>query len=407
MLNERSPTMPTKPKKTGILQSLIIAAIIIGALIIIVPKLLLYLLIRFISPDLNEVERRIVISDVAGSNTNHIMASNGKETFVYVDGNICKYIDDNNIVIIKEMNGEDLRHICVSDKYLVYDTYSQTYRYDIATGKEIKLLENISIDYIACIDNVFFVKTDTSELYTENKNYNYLIVYEGDDTEGVKIDVDVPDESYGENHIENIPMYKSTYKDYSIYIGYMTYNEMDVIAIEKDGVMHSFREEAIFMVDNHMVTMDLGKYKYNNQTHNIKAIQEDSMKYFACMSCLYNDDIYVVTREATGHTRFDTAPDAVEEDYLLKISPKDGREYVLYKADKETRIVGFNIEKNKIFLINKEGQIYMQDLTSGAKENITKVEDEKLTLYFKWCNDRLFIFGHNQEFWLIGSYECR
>ena len=171
--------MPTKPKKSGILQSLILAAIIIGALVIIVPKLLLFLLISTISPDLNEVERQIKINSVAGSYgsskgyMDRSVVSNGKDTFIYVDGNICKYINDDNIVTVKEMNDDKLMHMCISDKYLMYDTYSQTYRYDMATGEEIKLLENISIDYIACIDNVFFVKTDTSELYTENKNYNY------------------------------------------------------------------------------------------------------------------------------------------------------------------------------------------------------------------------------------------
>lgn len=398
-------------KKRGILKTLIIVATVVGALIYIVPKLLLLLFIYVFAPDLNDVSRNINVLSVAGSYGNtgeyvsRLVVSNGDDTYIYQEGCICKYIDDDNAVPIAEAVEGRIYHMAINDKYLLYNTYDQIFRYDLATGEEILLLDDISVDQIMVVDNVFFVQTDKSDALGVSKDYNYLIAFEGDDTHGERLSLDADYESYGEKHIEDIPMYKTSYKDYTIYIGDMPWKERAVIAIEKDSILYPFRDEAVFMIDGHMVTLDEGQYMYEGKLYDIKSTKEEHIRHYACMSCLYNDEIYILTREGHGYTALYPNPIAVKEEYILKISPDKGRDEILYKADEKSRIAGFDIEAGKIYLIDKKDVISMQDIETQKREKITCIPDLHMTLYFEWCNDRLFIFGYDGDYKLLGSYD--
>lgn len=397
-------------KNTGIIKTLVILLAAIGVGIAIVPRLLVLILVLILSPDLIDVGRDINILSVYGSHgdagalTERLAVSNGKDTFIYDDGCLCQYIDDDNIITIKVLGEQRLDTMAITDKYLLYYTYGHTYRYDIETGEEVSILDDIYVEQITAIDNTFFITTDHIGSDSPLEIYNYLVILEGDDVKGIEIPIDTPQQEYGETHIEFISMYTTVYEEYCIYIGDMPGSRNSVLAVEKDGELYSFWKDAIFIVDGHMVTMDDGRYMYNGVSYGIQGIREEKMRHYACMSSQYNDDIYTVVRKGTGYTMEYANPIAVEDEYLVKISPTCCTEEVLYKADNKTRIVGFNVETNKVYLINDKDLIYMQDLETNAKENIVKLDSSVGKLYFEWCNNKLFVFEYDDGYKLIGSY---
>lgn len=399
-----------KKSGLGIIHILLIILAAVGLGIAVLPRLLVILIAFIISPDFIDVGRDVSILSVDGSRgeayeiTDRLVVSNGKDTFMYDDGYLCQYVDDNNIIKIKDLGKEKLRHMAINDKYLMYGTYDHTFRYDIESGEEISILENIYVEQIASIDGAFLVETQYLEVDSDKKIYNNLLILSEDATKLAEIPIDEPQKEYGETHIEGIPVYETIYEDYSIYIGDVAGNTNDVLAVKKDGQMYAFRAEAIFMVENHMVTMDDGKYMYDGTTYGIDTIKGKEVRNFACLSSQYNDDIYTVVRKGRGRNMEDANPSSVEDEYLVKISPKTNESEVLYKANNKTRILGFDVEAGKVYLLNDKGLIYMQDLATEEKEDVVKLDSSVGNLYVEWCNDKLFVFEYSQGYKFVGSY---
>ncbi|MBO5390075.1 MAG: hypothetical protein J6A59_18435 [Lachnospiraceae bacterium] len=399
-----------KKNRIGIVHTLLIIFAAIGLGIVVLPQLIILLIALIISPDFIDVGRDVSVLSVDGSHgeadeiTDRFVVSNGKDTFIYDDGYLCEYIDDNNIIKIKEIGTEKLRHMAINDKYLLYGTYDHTYRYDIESGEEISVLNNIYVEQIAAIDGTFFVETQYLKVGSEKKIYNKLLVLGEDATQFVEIPIDEPQKEYDEAHIEGIPVYETVYEDYCIYIGDVPGNTNDVLAVEKNGEMYAFRAEAIFMIKAHMVTMDDGRYMYNGTSYGIDEIEGEEVRNFACLSSKYKDDIYTVVRKGRGHNMEDANPSSVKDEYLVKISPETNTTKVLYEANNKTRILGFDVEANKVYLLNNKGLIYMQDLDTEEKADVVKLDGSVGNLYVEWCNDKLYVFEYNNGYKLVGSY---
>ncbi len=112
---------------------------------------------------------------------------------------------------------------------------------------------------------------------------------------------------------------------------------------------------------------------------------------------VYNNEIYMLyeyVRDA--HDDWEDGRDAI-----YKLNPNTGEVSLVYQVDAmPTRIAGYSIEKDVIYLLKFDG-VYQVNLEGNQEEKLLDINSGDGTydsrLYFEWCNGYLFVIEHDTD----------
>lgn len=332
-------------------------------------------------------------------NCNYSMVeSNGERTFISSDNVIYEWISDDELVEIKKLDSY-VKAMGVTEKYLILTIHNGgTYRIDIDSWVETELLLDKSVDNVIVAGDDYFLVQSGEYIDDDYRSHRNLYMFTGEDTKGVEIPLGESFKMSNEKFFGYDEVIECERGEYTIYSGDNRY-----IAIKKDNEIYSLVDDAQFLVGGNIVSFGDKGYVYGGKKQNI--IIEDYKRYgiFSQMSMMYNEEVYSVIQVGTGYKAGSPNPDKVYCDILMSISPKIGKEKLIYKTDDASRIVGFDIKKDLVILYNKNSQVCSLNLETKEKKILMQLQKNSTPLLFQWSRGRLFVFEGRTDSVFLGS----
>ncbi len=383
---------------------------IIGILFIIATILVMQHILVYSIRD-NYISRDIYILSTKGSyeysptEEDDFVVANSDKIYICLEDKVYEYVDDDKLNLLVECEAKPT-HMAVTDRYLIYSvTELYTCRVDLENGHREYLLKDMEADGIFVVDDDYFIKV--AGIYTDGdyNSVNEMYLFEGESTSAIEIPLEGQEKCDDKSLAGYDEVLKYTYGEYDVYIGANPGRTSSAYkAVVKDGNINSFAREGVFFLDGQVMSFFSGRYNIGQNHNELYSIKQRNIGVFGCMSSVYNDRIYSVVQVGKGHTAGAPNPASVKYDVLLEISC-DGNENILYKTAKKQRIVGYDIENDKVIVYQNNGNVYAIDLEDNEKTKLMKIGKGKTSLYFEWADDRLFVFeeyGYS-EFRFVGS----
>lgn len=383
---------------------------IIGILFIIVVLFAMQHILVYSIRD-NHINRDIYILSTKGSyeysptEKDNFVVANSEKIYICFADKVYEYVDDDNLNLFIKCEAKPT-HMAVTDRYLIYSvTEFYTCRVDLESGHREYLLKDMEVGGIFVVDDDYFINVTGIYVGGDYNSANKMYLFEGESTSAIEIPLEGQEKCEDKSLAGYDEVLKYTYGEYDVYIGANPGRTSSAYkAVVDNGNINSFAREGVFFLDGKVISFFGGKYNIGQNHNELYSIEQGNIGVFGCMSSVYNDRIYSVVQVGKGYTAGAPNPASVKYDVLLEISP-DGHEDILYKTTKKQRIVGYDIENNKVIVYQNNGNVYAIDLNDNEKTRLMKLGKADTSLYFEWINDRLFVFEEYEynKFKLVGS----
>ena len=345
------------------------------------------------------------VKDCAGvsdDRRNCFVTASDEHTFLFSEHVIYGY-SEGKLITVKDLGQEDIEYMVATDKYLIYYTGDAiTYRINIETREEDILFEDLFVDGIYVNGNDYFISGGGSHKEENKETYFHeTYLFEDDEIEGIKLGTYLEEYDEIEECLAGYELVlKGEYGNYTIYGGHKKGSTSNVLAfVQTEDELCLFGKQAVYLLDGRLLSFDGREYVFDGKSYEIQILYDERVGVFANLSTLYDDKIYALCQVGTGYTAGKPNPTRNKYDVLVQISPIDGEEKIIYKTDKtKSRIVGFDMPNNVIYLYNSDGEVCRTDLSTNEETVLMDGISEENRIYFEWCADRLFVFEEEDSF---------
>ena len=384
-----------------IITKIILPLVIIVALIgLLIATILLIRLQKSESDNVTNCEIHTV--DGSQHGTSYICA-NSNSTYIYNKNAIYDRTADKELISVK-----NLIYMAATDREIYYylpDNQGSLYRLSLDNNRtELVFDECYVVGMRADSSHIFIEACEEKEndIIGKIEDYKYDLLVIGEDKEVVNLtdwaEKNEPSEA------------DASYATYE-YSGYKLTADK---TLSKDKVQFAYveKEDDDFSYSclPYNVYAKIGKDIVRIEKYPEKIAETEDEKggkggISPLMTGVYDDSIYSVVQYSRGHWGYKENPsvDFKVSDTYYKYDPQEEKWSLLYEAEKDEQIVGFSVERNKIYLLRPSG-VYEHDLKTQKEKLIVKdpfSDEEYGTLYFENYDGKLYIFSESIPSFLV------